>query len=67
MEEINFGVLLNFKETTDFWKKYDNPFEIIFDKTYDIYLKANGELSGLKSYNEIVGLVINYHKSIEEI
>ena len=67
VEEINFGVLLNFKETTDFWKKYDNPFEIIFDKTYDIYLKANGELSGLKSYNEIVGLVINYHKSIEEI
>ena len=43
-----------------------NPFEVIFKKTYDTYLKANDEQSGLKSYNEMVGLVINYHKNIEE-
>ena len=64
--KINSGVLKNFKETSDFWKKYKNPFKIIFEKTYDTYLKANGETSGLKSYNEMVGLVINYHKNIEE-
>ena len=66
VEKINSGVLKNFKETSDFWKKYENPFEIIFKKTYDTYLKANDERSGLKSYNEMVGLVINYHKNIEE-
>jgi hypothetical protein len=37
---------------------------MIFEKTYDTYLKANGELRGVKSYNEMVGLVINYHKNI---
>ena len=65
-EKINSGVLNNLKETSDFWKKYENPFEMIFEKTYDTYLKANGESSGLKSYNEMVGLVINYHKNIGE-
>ena len=64
--KINSGVIKNFKETSDFWKKYENPFEVIFEKIYDTFLKANGEPSGLKSYNEMVGLVINYHKNIEE-
>lgn len=59
---LNPGILKNFKEVSDFWKKFENPFEIIFEKTYDSYLKANGQKSGIKSYNEMVGLVINYHK-----
>ena len=59
---LNPGILKNFEEVNDFWKKYKNPFEVIFDKTYDSYLKANGQKSGIKSYNEMVGLVINYHK-----
>ena len=66
VEKINSGVLKNLKETSDFWKKYENPFEVIIKKTYDTYLKANDEQSGLKSYNEMVGLVINYHKNLED-
>ena len=65
-KKINSGVLKNFKETSDFWKKYENPFEVIFEKIYDTFLKVNGESSGLKSYNEMVGLVINYHKNIQK-
>jgi hypothetical protein len=63
LKRLNPGILKNFKEVNDFWKKYENPFEIIFDKTYDSYLKANGQKSGIKSYNEMVGLVINFHKN----
>ena len=63
---LNPGVLKNFQQVNDFWKKYENPLEIIFEKTYDSYLKANGQKSGIKSYNEMVGLVINYHKNIEK-
>ena len=63
LKHLNPGILKNFKEVNDFWKKYDNPFEVIFDKTYDSYLKANGQKSGIKSYNEMVGLIINYHKN----
>ena len=60
---LNPGILKNFKEVTDFWKKYDNPFEIIFNKTYHNYLRANGQKSGVMGYNEMVGLLINYHKN----
>ena len=60
---LNPGIFKNFKEVNDFWKKYDNPLEIIFNKTYHSYLRANGQKSGLKSYNEMVGLLINYHKN----
>ena len=59
------GILKDFKEVSNFWKKYENPFEIVFDKTYNVYLKANGQIKGIKSYNEMVGLVINYHKNKE--
>ena len=57
------GILKNLKEVKDFWKKYKNPFEVIFDKTYDSYLKANGQKSGIESYSKMVGLMINYHKN----
>ena len=60
---LNPGIFKNLKEVKDFWKKYDNPLEIIFNKTYHSYLRANGQKSGLKSYNEMVGLLINYHKN----
>ena len=63
---LNPGILKNFNEVNNFWKKYENPFEIVFDKTYDAYLKLNGQKSGIKSYNEMVGLVINYHKNEEQ-
>lgn len=63
LKRLNPGILKNFKEVNDFWRKYENPFEIIFDKTYDNYLKVNGQKNGINSYNEMVGLVINYHKN----
>ena len=65
LKMLHKGILKNFETVSDFWKQYENPFEIVFDKTYDGYLKANGQTSGIKSYNEMVGLVINHHKTKE--
>jgi hypothetical protein len=62
LKKLRPGILKNLREINNFWKQYDNPFEVVFDKTYDRYLKANGQKSGLQSYNEMVGLVINHHK-----
>jgi hypothetical protein len=63
LKMLHPGILKNFKTVSDFWKQYKNPFEIVFDKAYDGYLKANGQTSGIKSYNEMVGFVINHHKN----
>lgn len=54
------GVLKNIQETQDFWNKYENPFEPFFKLFYDNYLKYNQQKDGLKSYNQMVGLLIAF-------
>ena len=59
---INMGVKENFNELRDFWEKYENPMEPIFKSVFNTFLKANNQKEGIKSYNAVVGLMINYRK-----
>ena len=56
--KISPGVKKNFNAINKFWSNYKNPFEPFFKKTYDIFLKINSQKSGIKSYNEMVSLVV---------
>ena len=56
--KLHKGVLKNFKEANEFSKRYRFPID--FSSTYDAYLKANNQASGIHSYNEMVALVIAY-------
>ena len=60
IKTIHPGILKNFSEIRDFWVSYENPFEPVLKIGYDSYLKANGQKSGIQSYNEMVAYVINY-------
>ena len=55
---LHKGVLKNFKEAYEFTKRYKFPID--FTDTYDVYLKANNQHAGIKSYNKMVGLVIAF-------
>jgi len=57
---LNYGIIENIKNVDSFWRKYKNPFQPIFKSSYDKFLKANSQEKGIKSYNEVVGLIINY-------
>ncbi|MBL7472147.1 DUF3810 domain-containing protein [Robertkochia sediminum] len=59
---INKGILKNFIEVSDFWRKYQNPAEPVFKSTFNTYLKANNQKDGIKSYSYVVALLVNYHK-----
>lgn len=59
-EEINKGVLYNYKEARDFWDNYENPMEPLFKMTYSSYLKANKQEKGMESYSYVVALFVNY-------
>lgn len=59
-KKIHPGILKNFKEIRTFWEAYTNPFEPLLKKGYDNYLKANGQKSGIESYNEMVAYIIHY-------
>ena len=59
-ETVNKGILNNYKEARHFWDSYENPFEPLFKKTYNSYLKANKQVKGMESYSYVVALIINY-------
>ena len=60
VQQLNPGILENFAESRDFWEEYKNPFEPFFKESYDVYLKANGQESGIKTYNQMVAFLVAY-------
>lgn len=59
---INKGIIKDFQESSEFWRKYKNPFEPIIKKGYNAYLESNNQKDGIKSYNYVVDLLIGYYK-----
>lgn len=59
---LNEGVKKNYQEISDFWASYKTPAEPVFKSIFDTFLKANNQDKGIKSYNAVVSLLINYHE-----
>ncbi|WP_318342653.1 DUF3810 domain-containing protein [Flagellimonas baculiformis] len=64
LDALNPGVKKNYKELADFWKKYENPMEPVFKAVFNTFLKVNNQKEGIKSYNSVVGLMINHQKQL---
>ena len=60
IEDINPGIIANYREVDEFWLKHQNPFEPIFKATYNRYLIVNNQSDGMKSYSYVVALLVNY-------
>lgn len=58
LSKLNKGIVKNYTEVRDFWRKYENQAEPIFKNVYDSFLKANKQSQGIQSYNLVVGLLI---------
>ena len=41
IKKINIGILNNYKQSQDFWNKYNGPVEGSFKNIYDKFLKQN--------------------------
>lgn len=61
-KKINPGIQKNYQEVSDFWNSYKNPTEPFFKFFYGNYLKVNNQPKGMKSYNYVVALLVNYYK-----
>jgi len=55
------------KALREYWEKSENPVEPIIKVFYDHYLKANQQIKGVKSYNEVIGWLIAYYKKYGKI
>jgi len=45
-----------------FFSRYQNPLEPVIRGLYGHYLKANAQPGGLRSYNQVVAMLVAYHK-----
>ncbi len=61
-EKLNPGIKENYAEINRFWRKYENVTEPLFKSVFNAFLKANNQKEGIKSYNRVVGLLVNYDK-----
>lgn len=59
--QLNPGVLKNFQESNRFWKAHQNPLSPYFESIFDGFLKMNSQAQGVKSYGQMVQLLIAYH------
>lgn len=64
-ETINIGILKNYREVDSFWLKHQNPFEPLFQATYNRFLIVNNQADGMRSYNYVVALLVNYFEDVE--
>lgn len=55
------------QELKAYLRKSDNAIEPIIMKFYDRYLKANQQIKGVKSYNEVIGWLIAYYNKYGSI
>lgn len=58
--KVSPGILENYREVEAFWLQHQNPFEPLFQATYNRYLIVNNQAEGLKSYSYVVALLVNY-------
>mgnify|MGYP003640064069 CR=1 FL=1 len=61
--KLNPGVKKNYKEVAEFWEAHENPLEPVFKSIFNTFLKANNQKDGIKSYNAVVTLLINYYRN----
>ena len=63
LNKINEGIIKNINEANKQLEQYKNPLEPFFKKFYGYFLKANNQKEGIKSYNMVISLLINYYSS----
>ncbi len=55
-------VMENFKAEREFWAAYNGAMSVYMGKTFDKILKLNNQHKGIKSYQDIVLWLVNYHE-----
>lgn len=55
-------VRADFVELKEFYRKYDNLIEPVIRILYSHYLRANDQPQGMKTYNQVVAMLVAYYR-----
>ncbi len=61
-DEIQGGMLTDWNENNEYWKRFESPITDSSAAVYDTFLKANGQEKGIASYGACVDMLVNYYK-----
>ncbi|MEO6000340.1 MAG: DUF3810 domain-containing protein [Chitinophagaceae bacterium] len=67
MTRLKPNITEDFRTIRQFYIKYQNPLEPVIRKLYGNYLRANEQPAGMKSYNEVVAMLMAYRKKFGRI
>ncbi|MBG7631572.1 MAG: DUF3810 family protein, partial [Bacteroidetes bacterium] len=62
VKNLHKGVIKNMRDSREHWSQFKNPLEPVFKIIFNQFLKVNKQTEGIKSYNLMIGLLINYEK-----
>ncbi len=66
-KQCSAGLLADIRAEDAYWEPYRNTMvSNTTDKIYENYLQANGQESGLKSYGEMIDLLLAYYRNFNE-
>jgi hypothetical protein len=65
--QLHPRVVAHVQEARAFFKKYRNPLDPVINKLYSYYLNMNRQPMGMRSYNQVVGLLIGYRKQYGDV
>lgn len=57
---ISPGVRKDYEAYFEFYERFKTSFRPVLNDMYDQYLKANAQSKGIRSYDEVISLLINY-------
>jgi hypothetical protein len=60
--QLKPAVKKDFRDLRAFLDRHANPVEVVIDKIYGQYLRANQQPSGRLSYNEVIGWLVAYYR-----
>lgn len=56
------GLVQDLEENRRYWERFQNPLEAFSDWFYDLFLKANDQEDGIKSYSKVVELLMGEYR-----
>lgn len=58
--DLHTGIRQNMQELQEFWQNYHGVIEKLSEGFFDVFLKANNQSDGIKTYSYVVALIVNY-------
>lgn len=65
-QQLPAGLRRDLQESSAYWQSFDGPAAQISDNINDYYLKANDQEAGVKSYGQVVDLLLAYYRDQQE-